>query len=86
MYTPWMKSDWCNVQRHDSWHKYGVKLVDAGPRKGERVLDGAGVSHSELHDIVVAAQWLLTVRRRVANQSCRVAIGETGLTLTGWLG
>ena len=29
------------------WHDYGVKLVDGGPREGEKVLDGDGLPQNQ---------------------------------------
>ena len=32
-----------DVDPDSFWHEYGVKLVDGGPRQGEKVLDGEAV-------------------------------------------
>ena len=32
-----------DVDPDSFWHEYGVKLVDGGPRQGEKVLDGTAV-------------------------------------------
>lgn len=35
-----------DVDPDSFWHDYGVKLVDGGPRQGDKVLDGDAVRHS----------------------------------------
>ena len=36
-----------DVDPDSFWHDYGVKLVDGGPREGEKVLDGGGLPQNQ---------------------------------------